>query len=128
LSHIAARLGEKRFVFALGALATAFQLLVWLVPNVVGDAIAVALVGYVLGPIAPCSMVMFMRLLPRSILTLSVSFISSAGSSGGAVWPFLTGLIAQSKGTYVLHPVCIALFALMLGCWWMLPAVEKREE
>jgi MFS family permease len=115
-------------VFGLGLAAAVFQLLVWLVPNIIGDSIAVALVGYVLGPIAPCSMVMFLRLLPRSIQTLSVSFISSAGSSGGAIWPFLTGLIAQSKGTFVLHPICVGLFALMLGCWWMLPGVDKRRD
>ena len=115
-------------MFGLGFSAIAFQLLVWLVPNIVGDAIAVALVGYVLGPVAPCSMVMFMRLLPRSIQTTSVGFISSAGSSGGALAPFLTGLLAQAVGTYVLHPVCIALFVVMLGCWWMLPTVEKRSE
>jgi MFS family permease len=125
---VAARVGEKRFVFAVGVLAIVFQLLVWLVPNIIGDSIAVALVGYVLGPIAPCSIVIFMRLLPRSIQTISASFISSAGSSGGAVWPFLTGLIAQSKGTYVLHPICIGLFILMLGCWAILPEVEKRRE
>src|SRR6201992_1770864 len=90
LAPVAARLGEKRSIFVLGGLAIAFQLLVWLVPNIIGDSIAVSLVGYVLGPIAPCSMVMFMRLSPRSTQTVSASFISSAGSLGGAVWPFLT--------------------------------------
>jgi fucose permease len=128
LSPIAARLGERLCVFGLIIAATAFQLLVWLIPNIVGDAIAVALVGFVLGPIAPVYVVVFLRLLPRPIQTIALSFISSAGSSGGAVWPFLTGLIAQSKGTYILHPVCIALFVLMLGCWLVLPKVEKRSE
>ena len=128
MCQLALRFGEKRFIFALGLAAVAFQLLVWLIPNVVGDTIAVVLVGYVLGPIAPISMVMFVRLLPRSIHTLSVSFISSAGSLGGALWPFFTGLIAQSKGTFVLHPICIGLFALMIGCWVLLPKVDERKE
>jgi len=58
----------------------------------------------------------------------AIGFISSAGSSGGAIAPFLTGLLAQTSGTYVLHPVCIGLFVLMLGCWFSLPKVPKRQE
>jgi fucose permease len=128
LAPLSARFNQKWVVHGLGLLAIAFQLLVWLVPNVVGNAVAVALVGFVLGPIAPCSMAYFVKLLPRSIQTTSVSFISSAGSSGGAVAPFMTGLLAQSKGTWVLHPICVGLFALMGGCWALLPTVEKRSE
>lgn len=128
LSHLAARLGERRAVFALGLAAAAFQLLVWLVPSIAGDAVAVALVGYALGPVAPCSMTLFTRALPRSIQTSAVGFVSSAGASGGAAWPFVTGLVAQERGTYVLHPICIALFAFMLGCWWMLAVPAKRAE
>lgn len=38
LTHAAHRIGERRFVFGLGLAAVAFQLLAWLVPNVIGDA------------------------------------------------------------------------------------------
>jgi MFS family permease len=125
---VAARLGEKRTVLGLGFLAIAFQLLVWLVPNVIGDSIAVALVGFVLGPMAPVSMVYFARLIPKSVQTTALSFVSTGGSSGGAIWPFLTGLIAQATGTYVLHPICLGLFAVMIASWWVLPNVDKRRE
>jgi fucose permease len=128
LGPLAARVGVRRFIIGLGVAATVFQIIIWVVPNIVGDSIAVALVGYVLGPLAPLSVGFFMKLLPRSIQTIAISFITSAGSSGGAVWPFMTGLIAQSKGTYVLHPICICLFGLMLGCWVLLPKLEHRRE
>jgi fucose permease len=128
LSHAASSVGEKRFVYCLGVGSIAFQLLVWLIPNVIGEAVAVALLGFLLGPIAPCCMVIFLRLLPRRIQTTSISFVSSAGSSGGAIVPFLTGLLAQAVGTYVMHPICIAFFVVMLGCWFLLPKVDKREE
>jgi fucose permease len=128
LAPLSAKYNQKMVIYALAVLAIAFQLLVWLVPNVIGDAVAVALVGFVLGPIAPCSISYFVKLLPRSIQTTSVSFISSAGSSGGAVAPFMTGLLAQSKGTWVLHPICVSLFVLMGSCWALLPNVEKRSE
>ncbi|KAK3079920.1 hypothetical protein LTS18_003586 [Coniosporium uncinatum] len=128
LAPFAARIGEKRFVYGLGAGAIAFQLLVWFIPNVIGNAVAVSVVGLLLGPIYPCSMTVFTRLLSRNIQMTSISFIAAVGSSGGAVMPFMTGLIAQSTGTYVLHPVCIASFVAMLGCWFGLPKMVKRTE
>ncbi|KAK4989545.1 hypothetical protein LTR50_003152 [Elasticomyces elasticus] len=128
LSHAVHHAGEKKSVYGLGAAAVAFQLLAWLVPNVIGDAVAVAILGLVLGPIYPCAQTIFTRLLPAQIQMSSISFISSAGSSGGAVAPFTTGLLAQAVGTYVLHPVCIGLFAVMVGCWWGLPKMVKRTE
>lgn len=97
-------------------------------PDIVGDAIAVSLIGYVLGPVAPCSMSLLARALPRALQTTAVGFISSAGSSGGAAWPFVTGLVAQARGTWVLHPICISLYGFMLACWWMLAVPAKRAE
>jgi len=108
--------------------AMAFQLLVWLVPNVIGDAVAVAVLGLLLGPVYPCAQTIFAKLLPRNVQMTAVGFIASAGSSGGAVAPFTTGLLAQAVGTYVLHPVCIGLFVVMLICWFVLPRVRKRTE
>ena len=49
---------------------------------------------------------MFTRLLPANLQVFAIGFISSMGSSGGAVVPFLTGLVAQAAGTWVLHPIC----------------------
>ena len=121
--------GEKRSVFFLVLGASAFQLLVWLVPNVIGEAVAVALVGLLLGPIYPCATAVFSKLLPsHQLLIPSLAIISALGSSGGAVAPFFTGLLAQEVGTWVLHPICIALFGGMVGCWAALPRVRKREE
>jgi MFS family permease len=128
LTHAAHRVGERSFVIGMTAGAMAFQLLVWLVPNVIGDAVAVAVLGLLLGPVYPCAQTIFAKLLPRNVQMTAVGFIASAGSSGGAVAPFTTGLLAQAVGTYVLHPVCIGLFVVMLICWFMLPRVRKRTE
>jgi len=91
--------------------------------------VAVALLGLLLGPIYPSATVVFARLLPRQLQNsgivftlqkhiglflvsaesvgtdngIAIAFISSAGSSGGALAPFVTGIIAQSQGTWVLH-------------------------
>lgn len=69
----------------------------------------------------------FERLIPRKMQISALSLIGSVGSSGGAVAPFMTGMIAQQAGTFVLHPICISLFVAMGGVWWMLPKVDKRS-
>lgn len=128
LSPLGHRYGEKLCVYVLGVTAAAFQVLVWLIPNVIGNAIAVSIVGLLLGPVYPCAQTIFTRLLPRRTQTTAVGFISSAGSSGGAVAPFTTGLLAQAAGTFVLHPICIGLFGIMLLSWSGLPRVHKRRD
>lgn len=127
LSHPAHKIGEKIAVFALIVGATAFQLLVWLVPNVIGEAVAVSIVGLLLGPIYPCGTAVFSRLIDRRLQMSSLAFISALGSSGGAVAPFFTGLLAQEVGTWVLHPICIGLFSGMVGCWWGLPRLGGKR-
>ena len=128
LSHPAHMVGEKVSVVCLTLLAITFQLLVWFIPNVIGEGVAVAILGLVLGPVYPCATVIFSRLLGRRLQMSGLSFISATGSSGGAAAPFFTGLVAQRAGTWVLHPICITLFTGMIGCWFGLPRVGKRRD
>ncbi|KAF7588216.1 hypothetical protein BBP40_005999 [Aspergillus hancockii] len=128
LSPPAHMIGEKLSVVLLVVGSVAFQLMTWLIPNVIGDAVAVAIVGLLLGPVYPCATAVFSKLLPRSMQMSSLSFISALGSSGGAVSPFFTGLLAQNVGTFVLHPICIGLYGVMLAGWACLPRISKRSE
>lgn len=128
LSHVAHKIGEKVSVVALTAGAAAFQLLAWFLPNVIGDGVAVSIVGLLLGPVYPCSMAIFSRLLSRSIQMSSLSIISAMGSSGGAVAPFVTGIMAQKFGTVVLHPIVLVLLAVMEASWLALPRIQKRTD
>ena len=128
LSHPAHKIGEKVAVFAAIVGAAAFQILVWLVPNVVGEAVAVSIVGLLLGPIYPAATSVFSKLVGRELQLHSLATVSAMGSSGGAVMPFVTGLVAQGTGTWVLHPICIGLFGGMVVCWGFLPRVGKRIE
>jgi fucose permease len=128
LSHPAHKIGEKLFVYFMVVGAAVFELLVWQVPNIIGDAVAVAIVGLLLGPVYPCATVVFSRAIGRKHQVSSLGVISAFGSSGGAVAPFATGILAQAVGTFVLHPIAIGLFAVMLICWYGLPNVRKRKE
>ncbi|KAM0487229.1 hypothetical protein ACHAPX_000499 [Trichoderma viride] len=128
LTAPAQRIGEKAFVYGLVVGAIAFQLLVWFVPNVVGDAVAVSIVGLLLGPIYPCAVSVFMRGLSHRDTLSGMGAITAFGSLGGAVWPFVTGLLAQAVGTWVLHPIVIGLFVVMLMCWYGIPTDSKKKQ
>jgi len=128
LTHFAHKMGERLAVFILIAGAAAFQLLVWLLPNIIGNAVAEAIVGVFLGPVYPCVMAILSKLLPRSIQIVSLSFAASMGSSGGAIVPLITGLMSQSLSTVVLHPIVLISFAAMTVGWALLPRVGKRAE
>ncbi|KAF2241064.1 MFS general substrate transporter [Trematosphaeria pertusa] len=126
LTHLAPKVGEKNFVTILTLGTLGLQLMAWLIPNIIGNAIAVAALGLLLGPVYPCAQTVFSRLMPRHVQTTAIGFIGGAGSSGGAVAPFTTGLLAQAAGTWVLHPICIGLYMVMLACWFSLPKTKKR--
>jgi fucose permease len=128
LVHPAHKIGGRISVVALVMGCGAFQLLLWFVPNIVGDAVAVAIVGLLLGPVYPLATGVFSKLLPRTIQMSSLGFVASMGSSGGALAPFLTGLLAQTLGTVVLNPICIVLFIIMEAAWFFLPKEQKRRE
>lgn len=70
---------------------------------------------------------MFSKLIPKKDQVSGLSIISAFGSSGGAVAPFTTGLLAQAAGTFVLHPVAIVLFAVMFVSWFTLPAIPRKR-
>ncbi|KAF9874666.1 MFS efflux [Colletotrichum karsti] len=127
LSHPAARIGERLAVFIATVGAAVFQVLVWWVPNVVGPAVSVAVVGLLLGPIYACAAATFMRGMTRHERVSGMGVISAFGSSGGAVAPFTTGLLAQASGAWVLHPIAIGLFVVMLATWYGIPHARKRS-
>jgi len=128
LSYPARRIGEKTSVFVLIAAAAGLQFVVWFVPNIMAEAVAVAIVGLLLGPISPCATVVFSRLMTGEELVPALSIVTALGSSGGAAGPLITGVVGQKVGAWVLNPTAIGLFAAMIGCWIGLPRLSKRTE
>jgi len=128
LSFLSHRMGERLFVFIVTAGALGLEIIVWFVRSIPGDSVAVAFSGLLLGPIYPAAVHIFQRLIPKKMQISSLSLIGSIGTSGGAIAPFMTGMIAQKAGTFVLHPICIGLFAMMAITWWILPEPERKSE
>ncbi|KAJ3516403.1 hypothetical protein NLJ89_g1143 [Agrocybe chaxingu] len=99
------KVGERRVLFIYAFLAIAFELTVWFVPSLLQNAVAVAIVGMLLGPMYPIVMNQTSRVLPRWILTGAIGWIAGFGQAGSALLPFITGAIASSHGIKSLQPL-----------------------
>ena len=128
LIPFAQKIGLKLSSVCLITGAAIFQSLVWAVPDIITNAVAESIVGFFLGPIYPLAIAVFSQLWPRSIQMSSVSLVTSMGSSGGALVPFITGLLAQKLSTVVLHPIALFSFGAMMVSWLSLPKIVKRTE
>jgi len=81
------------------------EIVVWLVPSLIGGGVAVSLVGVLLGPIYPITMNVAGRTLPKWILTGAIGWIAGFGQAGSAALPFMTGAIANKAGIESLQPL-----------------------
>ena len=117
------KIGERRVLFLYATLAIAYvvrrqlgsnsthawvlslELVVWLVPSLVGGAVAVSLVGLLLGPFYPIAMNHAGRVLPRWLLTGAIGWIAGFGQAGSAALPFITGAMASKVGISSLQPL-----------------------
>lgn len=82
-------------------IATGLELLFWLVPQFYVSAVAVSLQGFFLGPLFPAAVVATTKLLPKHLHVSGIGFAAAFGGSGAAVFPFVTGVIAQARGVQV---------------------------
>lgn len=122
------KIGERRVLYLYSVLAIGLELVVWFVPSLIGNAVAVSLVGVLLGPIYPITMNHAGRVLPRWLLTGSIGWIASFGQAGSAVFPFMTGAIATKTGIKALQPLLVSMMAFMLVLWALVPSAPRRVE
>ncbi|KAI1468435.1 MFS general substrate transporter [Daldinia caldariorum] len=122
------RCGERRALLAYAALCAALQLVFWLLPNVVGSAVALGFIGFFTGPFFATGMSVASKLFPREAQTAALGFIFVLAQAGGALFPSITGLIATNAGVAVLQPFVLALFVAAGISWWLVPKVPQRSE
>ncbi|KAG8924709.1 hypothetical protein FRC02_010232 [Tulasnella sp. 418] len=111
------KVGEKRVVYLYTVGAIGLELVVWLVPNLIGNAVAVSIVGVLLGPLYPICLNVAAELLPQSILSGSIGWIAGFGQAGSAIFPFITGAMASKHGVKVLQPLIVAMLGLQIVLW-----------
>ncbi|KAF8191791.1 MFS general substrate transporter [Pholiota molesta] len=120
------KVGERLVLFIYGILSIALALTIWFVPSLIGNAVAISVIGVLLGPMYPIAMNQTGRILPRWILTSSIGWIAGFGQAGSAVFPFLTGAISEKHGIKTLQPLLIAMMAFMLILWALVPRAPPK--
>jgi MFS family permease len=104
------------------------QITVWVVPSLIENAVAVSIIGLLLGefctiylpqprthrklcigPMYPMLMNHMTRILPRWLLTGAMGWVSGVGTTGSAALPFLTGIMAAKFGIRSLQPLYVPL-------------------
>lgn len=128
LGFVTERFGERLCVTIYLAICLALQLVFWLVPQFIVSAIAVALLGFFLGPLFPGAVMITAKLLPKKIHVSAIGFAMALGGTGGTVFPFAIGAIASAKGVQVLQPIVLALIAVVALVWLSFPRIKKRDE
>ena len=87
-----------------------------------------SLQGFFLGPLFPAVVVACTKLLPRHLHVSGLGFAAAFGGSGGAIFPFVTGVIAQQKGVKVLQPIILSLLVVIWAFWMALPRIGKKRD
>ncbi|OAX42435.1 MFS general substrate transporter [Rhizopogon vinicolor AM-OR11-026] len=120
--------GERRVLFIYAVLAIGLQLVVWLVPSLIGGGVAISIIGILLGPMYPIAMNHTVRILPEWLLTGSIGWIAGFGQAGSALFPFLTGAISSKAGIESLQPLLLSMMAFMTVLWALVPTTARRTE
>ncbi|CAE6467632.1 unnamed protein product [Rhizoctonia solani] len=112
--------GERRVIYAYILLAIGLEMTVWMLPNMLENAVAFALIGVLIGwgnlltwlllhntigPMYPIGMNVLGTVVPKWLLIGSMGWVASVGQAGGALFPFLTGTLIQKYGVHVLQPI-----------------------
>ncbi|KAJ7050402.1 MFS general substrate transporter [Mycena amicta] len=113
--------GENRIVYIYTFVAIGLQLVVWLVPSLIGGAIAIAFVGFMSGPLYPLALNRATKLFPAHLLTPAMGWMAAIATVGGAIIPFIAGAISSRAGIKSLQPVIVAGMVVMLILWTLVP-------
>ncbi|ESK87783.1 hypothetical protein Moror_15373 [Moniliophthora roreri MCA 2997] len=123
-----AKIGDRYAMYLYAVLAIGLELVVWLVPSLIGSGVSIALVGVLLGPMYPIVMNHAGRILPRWLLTGAVGWVCGFGQSGAALLPFLTGALAGKFGIGSLQPVLVAMMVTMILVWTIVPGGPRKVD
>ncbi|TDL22800.1 MFS general substrate transporter [Rickenella mellea] len=122
------KIGERRVLIIYGVMAIGLEVTIWAVPSLIGNAVAVSIVGMLLGPMYPILMNQSAKLLPPWLLTGSIGWIAGLGQAGSALLPFMTGALAARFGIQSLQPFLVVVMSLMVIIWVAIPKSQRRED
>jgi len=122
------KIGEYRVIYLYSFLGLGLEIIIWLVPSLIANAVAVSIIGVLLGPMYPIVMNHSARILPRWLLTGAIGWIAGLGQAGSALIPFVTGALAGKFGIGSLQPFMVANICVMAAFWMIVPSKRARTE
>ncbi|ORY93856.1 major facilitator superfamily domain-containing protein [Syncephalastrum racemosum] len=128
LGYLTLRFGEKRMIYLYLTVITGMLLLLWFVPYVGVNAMAIALIGVALGPLYPSTVALARKVVSPRLYPTTVGFLSAFGSGGSALFPFINGALIGAKGVQAMLPFCIAMSAAMLVSWIFVPNPARKSK
>lgn len=117
LGFVTPRIGENISIALYLLAAAVMQIIFWLVPSFAVSSIAVAIVGFFLGPLFPAAVVATTKLLPVHLHVATIGFAAAFGGCGACALPFAIGAIAQAAGLWALQPIILALLVIAVLLW-----------
>jgi fucose permease len=110
-----------------------------MIPSFIAGWALTAFVGLSMGPVFPLILEIASRVVSPAVVGAALAILyvrllyifpwtqfpisepiwcrASMANLGGAVYPFLTGLLSNAKGEKVIEPLVVTLLAVML-CFW----------
>ncbi|GME97848.1 unnamed protein product [Ambrosiozyma monospora] len=117
--------GGKRSVFLLIVGSISCAIFTWFITYLPATSVFIFLIGLFVGPMYPLMITVITKIIPAELQFVSLSIVTAVGSSGGALFPFLTGLFAQYMGTYIVLPFFVILFSMDGLIWSLLPNPDR---
>ncbi|KAJ3907230.1 major facilitator superfamily domain-containing protein [Lentinula edodes] len=120
-------LGDRLVMLIYIVLAIGLEIVVWLVPSLIGNAVAVSLVGLFFGPMFPVALSASRKVIPRWIYTGAIGWITGIGQAGSAALPFLTGALADAVGISSFQPLLVGMMSAMIAMWLLVPRPTRPD-
>ncbi|KAF9023653.1 MFS general substrate transporter [Hymenopellis radicata] len=127
LIWVNSKVGEYRVIFIYGILAIILEITIWTVPSLIENAVAVSFIGIVLGPMFPLLIGHASRIIPSSIFTGCLSWITGMGAAGSTAIPFATGVLASRYGIASLQPLIVGMMSFLLLTWAFVPKDRRTD-
>ncbi|KAF8587199.1 MFS general substrate transporter [Ramaria rubella] len=122
------KIGTRRVIFAYAILAMSLEFIIWFIPNLIGNAVAIAFIGVLMGPMFPLLMNHAHLLIPPSLLSASLGWIVGVGTTGICFLPFIQGALANKFGIGSLQPFMVIMMCILIGLWAVVPKVQRHVE
>ncbi|KAL5332582.1 major facilitator superfamily domain-containing protein [Aspergillus crustosus] len=122
------RFGERRMVFLYAVLCLGLELVFWLVPDIITEAVAISLLGFFSGPFFATGISVASKLFAEEIRSSALAVIFLLGQIGGAVFPAITGVMAAQSGVKVLQPMLVALLGATGVSWLFIPKPRLHHD